>query len=561
MEPDYSNVGSLIPNGQPQNSLIRENSNQYQPGQLSNTRQSDVTFNSEDQTQLNQIQQFLRDNGAYIFADLLPRLDPIKTNFRRLTMMLVPTDAAIHRLERNTGRPINELMQWSEGIDIIENHLSIQNLKSEWPVFTSVNDEMYGTSVEDIQKLGFVNFSQIGDIQIRIIDVVITNQRQLDRLKDAKTSMVRLSRENFRNIVELGQLSGKDLIGFCLSSPAINTLCDKQDEHGRNIFNQLVEKEFKRQVPKGESAREYYIELHTKVDPARPNIWGRIGVKNGIRTLKLQNREDMDYLVMGIRPGGHLNPRLADTESSNLRAIMLKWYLYQIPVDIYVIITLYEPLIDTNFNIIENKPVILTKLKQSYTGQFQFDKLKLDPESDNVGNPMLASNVVLTEQNKNDLRNSRVTRQALFHYTHVYPEILRWVFRKEVNRIDRNIVSPDNAEFYPSYVFGQYRQENSRIPRRDNYTTVLDLLPESDSLTKAIRKGFETLYDRLIVDMNIDSDEVYKNIGVFADREIYRFVGTRFQEVYNSFGKPDYINFIFLLLYLQGLIRTNLPGS
>ena len=216
------------------------------------------------------IYDFLVANGASVFAGVLNNT-PILFNARdRYTMILAPTDEALKRLEQATGKSIKELSTSIAGVNILANHVSVLPTQQVYPMFQALSGTKYGSNINDFAALGVIAKPIIGGVKVLIISQIIVhgNQVQLAQAKAGKNSGVfgLVKYQNFLQLVELGQLEGKDLVSFCLSNPDINNMCNKVDSDGMNIFEKLIKNKYGKTVPPGMSAREYYIDLFSGYD-------------------------------------------------------------------------------------------------------------------------------------------------------------------------------------------------------------------------------------------------------------------------------------------------------
>ena len=220
--------------------------------------------NPEDK-RLEEIQVFLANNGASTFAAMLYDVPVIFRDRAKYTMILAPTDQALMRLEAASAKTMAALSKLAPGVEIIMNHISILPTKKSYPMFTAMNGTKYGSSVNDISALGVRKTATIDGVTVLVIDQVIIQGDQIDRTRVNRNpgALGMLNYQNFINLVNLGQLEGKDLVSFCLSNPDINDMCNKIDENGENIFHKLIRERHEIDLDPGVDAREYYIKIHS----------------------------------------------------------------------------------------------------------------------------------------------------------------------------------------------------------------------------------------------------------------------------------------------------------
>lgn len=91
-----------------------------------------------------------------------------------------------------------------------------------------------------------------GEITVAQLLDLINEARQVQSKQPIKSveSLKTISYDNFKNLVNIGQLKGKDLISFCLSNPVINGYCNKVDSADEmTIFHRLLKKQFNIYLP------------------------------------------------------------------------------------------------------------------------------------------------------------------------------------------------------------------------------------------------------------------------------------------------------------------------
>ena len=253
----------------------------------------------------------------------------------------------------------------------------------------------------------------------------------------------------------------------------------------------------------------------------------------------------------------------------------LVWHVYGVTVNIYAYVKTYPP---TMINGVMVKPIVLAKLRLDPAGPIKDSQGKsFSLELGNDGIPMSLMNNTSFDYGSPSLK------EEIVHYTHVYPEIMGWVFNEEVARIDPAVAS--NPLFMPTYPDKNYVYLQPLEAGEDHYSNLLEILPNYDHRSLFVKiQGVKTandkgrirmledtttfgseslmgvslnmLYDRLQMNLGTDAEDVIfqhpsKTVG--AQMEPLR-VGNRFFKVYNLLRKEDLVYFVFILYYLQGSI-------
>ncbi len=239
-----------------------------------------------------EIIRYLVEQGARNFAtDWLSLVLVLTGNKSTPTMILAPTGAALDQLAAESNRTFEEIFRLREGIDILENHLSVVPTQKVWPMVTSINDRQFGRGEVDIQALKVVTSKVIPrpngkSVVVIVIGRVILHDDQLARLKRSKvgystwqrskledvriaepstalgTELSGINRDVFGEIITKGTLSGRSLLGMCMGDARMKLLCDRDDQA---LFKRLLKAEFNYEWTNGyatESPRELYAKFH-----------------------------------------------------------------------------------------------------------------------------------------------------------------------------------------------------------------------------------------------------------------------------------------------------------
>jgi hypothetical protein len=142
----------------------------------------------DNERHLESISAYLTDNGATIFNTeyFVPFFTDIPT------MILAPSDAALQRSAALSDSSLEQLTTSKEGVDILDNHVSVKPTSKVWPMVTSVNGRLYGKSEQDILalkprastiiKTPTITQSLLST-SVLIIDEIILHDDQLANLK------------------------------------------------------------------------------------------------------------------------------------------------------------------------------------------------------------------------------------------------------------------------------------------------------------------------------------------------------------------------------------------
>jgi len=210
-----------------------------------------------------QIDQFLRNNNATNMAIIIHNNNSLLKLLDLAVIMFIPSDFALDKITQKSGKTLNEIRNTKEFIDLISNNFSILPLQDIYPAYTSVTGVTIGNNIHDLNSLDVIANITINNVKIYITNKSITTPKQLEKLAIIRQPGVMglLDYQNFFNIVNIGQLKGKDLISFCLSDNTLNDMCNREDVIGENIFDKLIKRDFNIPIPQGKTAREYYIKL------------------------------------------------------------------------------------------------------------------------------------------------------------------------------------------------------------------------------------------------------------------------------------------------------------
>ena len=245
------------------------------------------------------ILKFLDANGASRFGfEWLVDYLSSRRFWPEVTIILAPTDMAIRRLEVESDLPFDKIVQSYEGLEILQNHLSISPTKTQWPMITALHGEKYGSSQADIEALKPSVHTLIETVDqefsiiplktsVIVIDALIVHGDQLLNLKRYKggfskwwrpidvnrtssvdntslkgTELSKMNKDVFRMMVSTGQLRGKDVLSLCTGNKDIATMCDRDNYL---LYQQLLKSEFNyewRPTDLPVTAKDMYKEFH-----------------------------------------------------------------------------------------------------------------------------------------------------------------------------------------------------------------------------------------------------------------------------------------------------------
>jgi hypothetical protein len=299
--------------------------------------------------------------------------------------------------------------------------------------------------------------------------------------------------------------------------------------------------------------------------------YGKSTIVKGMHIFKLQDQEHIistrDILTLSGKENQKAQASAGGVEAMSYGADTLLWYLYSVNVNICVAIHVYEERINANGMI--EKPITLHPLMKDLNGiiPFEGEMYSLNPNLPPVGNYNLTS-------------ADKVRSKFLYRYTHAYPEILEWLFRKEIAEMDREELTPSNKLFFPIVKIS--KPYKPTLPRRPEYISILDILPWNstdyggkpelyvktvgtvfynptsqqysvDRTTGMIFKSLDMLYDRLVRDVGLDEDtRVFQH--KFMEGKMLA-IGTRFATVYGvGLTIHDTVILVFILFKLAGSI-------
>lgn len=259
-----------------------------------------------------------------------------------------------------------------------------------------------------------------------------------------------------------------------------------------------------------------------------------------------------------------------------------RWYLWGVEIDMFVLAVIYQPIQHPTIGVI--KPIVLFRLQRDPAGTYDYGPVKLslyqDPDSKE---PMYVTNYPDPGQLKNHVIRNRVVR----NYKHVYPEILPWLYEKEIKAMDRTFMNPKNPSFFPKSTAGEIIQLRPP-PNNDDYRTLLDIVPNYGSVNienvliggtgvksgEIIIKGgnveefrgigpkgsrivqsLDLLYDYLTANLDIDV-EVQTGLrkGKTEDKHIPLISGKRFDSVW-VMGQHEQAIMVYLLFLFRGSIN------
>jgi hypothetical protein len=271
------------------------------------------------------------------------------------------------------------------------------------------------------------------------------------------------------------------------------------------------------------------------------------------------------------------------TAAYSADANFLVWHIYGVQVSVYVWARIYAPRMIDGVMV---KPILLAKLKLDNSGPLRDAYGKTFSFDLNInGAPQTVTNNVKFDY------GSPPIREEILHYTHVYPEIIGWVFNEEVAQVNPSVAS--NPLFLPTYPGKPFAYVQPLEEGQTRYANLLDLLP-ADYDSKALYTRFlgvaaardagrlrlfdnditfgpgigtnkglidpslNLLYDRLQMNLGSDVEDFtfrYKSKTVGDKLDPLR-VGSRFFATYITLRKEDLVYLVFLLYTLQGNVIT-----
>jgi len=123
-----------------------------------------------DHSTIAYLERFLVDNGAADFFYLFLERYYSEIENGEIVVILAPVDGALKRLEDVSNRSLEEIVNSEEGVDILNNHISSQELN-------------IGDWIDNLEELDPVASTMINDLLVIVIDKIIYFESQLERLK------------------------------------------------------------------------------------------------------------------------------------------------------------------------------------------------------------------------------------------------------------------------------------------------------------------------------------------------------------------------------------------
>lgn len=213
-----------------------------------------------------EIEEFLEGNGAALFSKILrevPILDRAMLD-PKLFLVFAPDDNIMRQFLRIVEKAAGSLLRSTAAIEVLSNHIMLAPPRNG--TYTAMSGLTFKLPKEYRIRLGKKIDTVVDGVGVAIISRPIVLPSQTKKLLVVRTPGVigTLDYHNFLNLIQLGGLKGKDLIAFCLSNSAVNTMCNKTDENGKDIFDRLLLTEFglKRPYRQTHTSRESYALLH-----------------------------------------------------------------------------------------------------------------------------------------------------------------------------------------------------------------------------------------------------------------------------------------------------------
>lgn len=217
---------------------------------------------------------WLESNGAAQFAKIVRKVPSLLTMSMKSLIILAPNDAAMERLQVKIGHPLIEIVEIPKVLEVFLNHFAIHPWQSTYPLFRSVTGFGFGSEAPDFKTLGVQHKTKIDQTDLAVISVVMVTAEQLADVT-ASDGLVNhlesLPYHIFLNIIEAGQIKGKDLVRLCSTSANLKEKCERPfeqtSEQGRVletipqlVYSRLLAKEFGITQPlPGKTVRETYV--------------------------------------------------------------------------------------------------------------------------------------------------------------------------------------------------------------------------------------------------------------------------------------------------------------
>lgn len=314
------------------------------------------------------------------------------------------------------------------------------------------------------------------------------------------------------------------------------------------------------------------------------DIYGTSIIKDGYHIFKLQDKMHIAETSSRSTRTGHAPKNAASVDGTVAHTInnvkMLLWHLYSVKVDVHALVRIYdEKVINTPFGPRVIKPILLVKLREDSLGKYVYQGRHFSVDTWGTNGQYMVTNDLNLDVNAHRM-------ETVVHYTHVYPEILGWIFMDEVAKMDTKIVNPNNRVFFPSMnMYGNKGYYMPIVPALepgyDHYRTILDLLPESQNRQKElydvvlgseestvgyvisrdstyqtftskslIFSSLELLYLRIFNGLGLDAETVsFPHSGNHTNQILT--IAERFERVFTTVGKRELALLIFILYYLR----------
>ncbi len=217
-------------------------------------------------TRKQEIEEFLESNGAVLFSKLLREVPILYRAISdpKLFLIFAPDDNIMRQFLKIVEKTAGSLLRSTAAIEVLGNHVMLAPPKNG--TYRSINGLTFNLPKEYRIRLGKKIDTVIDGVGVAIISRPIVLPAQVKKLLAVKTPGVigTLDYQNFLNLIQLGGLKGKDLIAFCLSNSAVNNMCNKTDENGKDIFDRLLLTEFglSRPYRQTHTSRESYVLLY-----------------------------------------------------------------------------------------------------------------------------------------------------------------------------------------------------------------------------------------------------------------------------------------------------------
>lgn len=176
-----------------------------------------------------------------------------------IKFIIAPSDDAMVKVLTHLNKTATEFLKNPTATAIILNHMSHQ-FSTSLMELASLGGHPIKLDAASVKKFGVKQAATIGGVKIIIMNNFFVSNDQLAKFKIVreKTLFDQLMKQNFTNLIQIGQVKGYDLINLCNTSANINALCNEQDRNGETLFHRLLKADHAIIVGANEDARTIY---------------------------------------------------------------------------------------------------------------------------------------------------------------------------------------------------------------------------------------------------------------------------------------------------------------